>query len=126
MGAKAGQSQRGPVTHRQERASDTVSLAGICADAAAVSGKGLAEVAATMSLPEVLLIIRRDQARRFEELRWSTQSRALAAASIWSKPAAHALGRFERSLRVDKTAQEKPADLRRLYHASGIPVQPIS
>lgn len=104
----------------------SLTLPELCADCANITKRGVAEVAATLSLPEVLLIIRRDQARRFEELRWSTQSRALAAASIWSKPAAHALGRFEHSLRVDKQAQEKPTDLRRLYQNSGIPVQPIS
>ncbi len=89
-------------------------------------GKGVAEIAATLSLPEVLLLIRKDQERRMESLRWHTQSRTLAASAIWSKPAAQALGRFERSLRIDKsTTETKPANLHRLYGGAGVPVQPL-
>lgn len=64
---------------------------------------------------------------RLEELHWHTQSRALAASSVWSKSAVQALSRFEQSLRVD-TADEhegKPVDYGRLYRTAGVPVQPL-
>ncbi len=70
------------------------------------------------------MLVRQDQERRLEDLRWHTQSRALAASAVWSKPAAQALGRFERSLTVDTSnkTESKPADLGRLYRSAGVPV----
>jgi len=92
-----------------------------------ILGKGVTEVAASLSLPEAILIVQQDQTRRFEELRWQTQSRALAASAVWSKSAAQALGRFEESLRVDRQMKSKgkPANLKQLYQSAGLPVQTL-
>jgi hypothetical protein len=72
-----------------------------------------------------LLLIKQDQRLRMESLRWHTQSRALTASAIWSKPAAQALGRFERSLTGNRrhADAESPQKLSRLYGNAGIPVE---
>lgn len=84
----------------------------------------MSEVATSLSLPEALLLIRQEQQRHMEWLRWHTQSRTLAAAAIWNKSAASALARFERALRdADAPKDTPPKDLSRLYRQAGVPVK---
>lgn len=127
LGTAPGQDERGATSHRNKRSSDSISLSELCADCACILGRSVGEVASSLSLPEAFLILRRDQARRLEELRWNTQSRGLATSSVWSKPAAQALNRFEKSLRVDKRQERRgePQDFGRLYQSVGVPVKPM-
>lgn len=77
-----------------------------------------------MSLPEVLLVIRTDQEKRMEELRYHTQSRALANAAVWSKEAAQALRLFDRILGGGEKKAQQPTGryLQAAYRQVGVPV----
>lgn len=88
----------------------------------------MTEVVASLSLPEALLLIRQDNRRQIEQLRYHTQSRALANAAIWSKSALRALERFEKSLTQSNQSNvsELPRSLFRIYAQAGIQVNPAT
>ena len=69
------------------------------------------------------MIVRRDEHRRYETIRLDTHSRALAAASVWSKEAGRALSKFEKGLKPKETHKPETvsmAEIKKLYESSGI------
>ena len=87
-------------------------------------GKGVAEIANMLSIPELFLILRRDALRRAELMRSTAVSNILAAAAPWSKEAAKRANNFIQSLTPEKPASEKESsnELIRLFAESGIPI----
>lgn len=128
LGAATGKHQRGTAAHRRQRAKGAVSLSELCAECACILSRSVSDIAATLSLPEALLLIRQDNRRQMEQLRYHTQSRALANAAIWSKSALRALGRFEKSLIQTNRSNETEwgRGLSRVYAQAGIPVSPVT
>jgi len=84
----------------------------------------VAEIANTLSFPELFLILRRAAARRAEAYQVMATAQILAACAPWSKDAAKKAERFVKSLAPAEKQNPRDAgnELLKMFAKAGIPV----
>ncbi len=87
----------------------------------------MTEVAATMSLPEILLLLERHERRERARVLLDTHSRHLTTAGVWSEKATDALRRFQKEL-LAQSREEPPkpitnADLSAAFASWGASIE---
>jgi len=88
-------------------------------------GKGVAEIAALLSFPELFLILRRAERRRIDNLHIEAVAGILAACAPWNEKSARRANEFVQSLAPSEPVDEKRSagELTRLLGQAGIPIK---
>lgn len=86
----------------------------------------MTEVAASLSLPEILLLLERHERRELTRVLLDTHSRHLTTAGVWSQRATEALRRFQKEL-LEQSRHEPPkpatnADLSAAFAGWGVDI----
>jgi len=88
-------------------------------------GKGVAEIAALLSFPELFLILRRDAKSKAADLRLMAVAQVLGASAPWSKEAAKKANEFIASLseKEEVAPQQSTSELTQMLVNAGVPVR---